>query len=73
MNERYLLYLLERLESGVAEIYFHPATGEFPLQRQYMPNYRHKEELAALISPLVKEAIESRLIERIGPLALSVT
>ncbi|HET6369896.1 MAG TPA: ChbG/HpnK family deacetylase, partial [Nitrospiria bacterium] len=71
MDERYLLYVLDRLESGESEIYFHPATGEFDLQKRFMPDYRHKEELAALMSPKVKEAVTLLGIERIGPLALS--
>jgi hopanoid biosynthesis associated protein HpnK len=71
MDERYLLYILERLESGASEIYFHPATGGFDLQKRFMPDYRHKEELAALMSPKAKEAFKLLGVEPIGPLALS--
>lgn len=71
VDERYLLYLLDHLEDATSEIYFHPAIGGFELQRKFMPGYRHKEELSALISQTVKDRMIHRGIERTGHLALS--
>jgi len=49
-----LLALLPHLPEGVSEIYCHPACGAASL----VPGYRHAEELAALVSPLVRRRIE---------------
>jgi chitin disaccharide deacetylase len=53
MVEDRLLALLPHLPYGVSEIYSHPASGAASL----VPGYRHAEELAALVSPLVRERI----------------
>lgn len=49
-----LLGLLEDLPPGLTEIYLHPAQGPYPGSA---PGYRYAEELAALIDPLAKAAI----------------
>lgn len=54
MVEDRLLGLLPHLPDGISEIYFHPACGATSL----VPGYRHAEELAALVSPLVRRRIE---------------
>jgi len=55
MNEDRLRGLLARLPEGVTEIYTHPATaGGF---EGSAPDYRYKEELAALIAPGTRDAL----------------
>jgi hopanoid biosynthesis associated protein HpnK len=57
MDEAAMLDALARLPAGVGEIYCHPAeAGEAPLTPS-MRDYRHADELAALVSPRVAAAI----------------
>ena len=59
MDEDALLRALEDLPPGVTEIYLHPATpGDMPITPS-MRDYRHSDELAALLSPRVAAAIAS--------------
>ena len=58
MVEQRVLRLLPYLSDGVSEAYFHPATERSPALSAAMPDYRHREELAALTSPAVKARIE---------------
>jgi hopanoid biosynthesis associated protein HpnK len=55
MDEQALLKALDQLPGGLTEIYSHPATrrGLTPTMR----DYRHTDELAALLSPRVRDAI----------------
>jgi chitin disaccharide deacetylase len=53
MVERRLLRIIPHLPDGVSEIYLHPASTGC----SGVPGYRHQEELAALVSPLVKARI----------------
>jgi hopanoid biosynthesis associated protein HpnK len=57
MVEARLLGLIPHLPDGVSEIYFHPAVNRTPALVAAMPSYRHAEELAALLSPLVRGRI----------------
>jgi hopanoid biosynthesis associated protein HpnK len=57
MTEERVLRLLGRLPEGVTEMYFHPATRRCPEIDRHMPEYQHEEELAALTSPKVRDAI----------------
>ncbi len=57
MIEERALRLLPHLPDGTSEIYFHPATKRTPALVAAMPGYRHTEELAALLSPAVRERI----------------
>lgn len=57
MVEDYLLGALDNLQAGLTEIYFHPGCTPDPETSKAMPEYRHGEELAALLSPLVREKI----------------
>jgi len=57
MVEERILKLIPRLPDGVSEIYFHPATERTPALVAAMPSYRHPEELATLLSPLVRRRI----------------
>jgi len=64
MDETALLAALSRLPSGVTEIYSHPAT-----QRRItrsMTSYRPTDELAALLSPRVRAAMDDLGLERGG-------
>jgi hopanoid biosynthesis associated protein HpnK len=60
MDEPYLLGVVESLEAGVTEIGTHPALGSGPEQERWAPHYRYREEFNALLSPKVKDAIQSR-------------
>jgi hopanoid biosynthesis associated protein HpnK len=53
MVEDRLLALLPHLPEGVSEIYCHPAVCGAAL----VPGYRHADELAALLSPLVRQLV----------------
>jgi hypothetical protein len=64
VTEERLLALIPHLPEGVSEIYGHPATEMTPLIRRTMPGYRHPEELAGLLSPRVRAALEAHGIER---------
>jgi hopanoid biosynthesis associated protein HpnK len=57
MVEERVLGLLPHLPPGISEIYFHPATRQAPALAASMPGYRHTEELAALLSPDVRQRI----------------
>ena len=57
MVEDRILGLIPHLPDGVSEIYFHPATKRTPSLAAPMPSYRHPEELAALLSPMVQKRI----------------
>ncbi len=55
MDEAALLRILTRLPDGVSEIYLHPATHG--ALTPAMSQYRHREELDALLSPRVRAAV----------------
>lgn len=57
MDESRILAVLSRLPPGVTEIYLHPATVSGSAIAGTMPNYRHADELAALLSPRVRAAL----------------
>jgi chitin disaccharide deacetylase len=57
MVESWVLRLLPQLPDGVSELYFHPAVERSPALVAAMPRYRQTEELAALLSPLIRERI----------------
>ncbi|HEX7325035.1 MAG TPA: hopanoid biosynthesis-associated protein HpnK [Rhodanobacteraceae bacterium] len=69
MDEHALLRTLARLPAGLTEIYAHPATrcGLTP----GMCTYRHTDELAALLSPRVRDAIAALGVRRGGFAALT--
>jgi len=56
MDEAVLLRVIERLPGGVSEIYLHPAQPGHRVSAS-MHDYRHGDELAALLSPRVRAAI----------------
>ncbi len=55
ITEDYLLKALDTVQEGLTEIYLHPADSDNP----QMPDYRQKDEAAALTSPKVREKIKS--------------
>jgi hopanoid biosynthesis associated protein HpnK len=58
MDENTVLNLLLKLPDGLSELYLHPAVrGELTAG---MADYRHADELAALLSPRVRHAIDER-------------
>jgi hopanoid biosynthesis associated protein HpnK len=58
MDETALLRVIDHLPSGISEIYLHPAhAGQ--LVSPSMSDYRHGDELAALLSPRVRAAIKA--------------
>ena len=57
MTEDRVMGLLPHLPDGVSEIYFHPATRPAARLASAMPGYRHPDELAALVSPAVRDRI----------------
>ena len=66
MDENVLLAALDSLRPGVTEIYLHPATVSGSAIAPSMPGYRHADELAALLSPKVRAAVERLGIPRGG-------
>jgi chitin disaccharide deacetylase len=64
MDESALLAALGRLPAGVTEIYLHPAT-QGGITRS-MASYRPTDELAALLSPRVRDAMDSLGVKRGG-------
>jgi len=58
MDETALLAALARLPSGVVEIYLHPGVESGSRVAPSMGGYRHADELAALLSPRVRAALD---------------
>jgi hopanoid biosynthesis associated protein HpnK len=63
LTEDYLLGLVPRLKPGVTEIYSHPALYGDAELRRWAPRYRRQEELAALLSPRLREALTAAGVE----------
>lgn len=57
MTENYLLGLIPYLQPGITEIYLHPGLFGDPELQKWTPQYRRQEELAALLSPRLQEAL----------------
>ncbi|MGH8149847.1 MAG: hopanoid biosynthesis-associated protein HpnK [Steroidobacteraceae bacterium] len=66
MDEPRLLEILAQLPPGATEIYLHPATRSGAAISPSMRGYRHADELAALVSVRVREAIEATRARRGG-------
>ncbi|MDE2333144.1 MAG: hopanoid biosynthesis-associated protein HpnK [Rhodospirillales bacterium] len=58
MDTSRALAAMGRLRPGLNEIYFHPATERDPLLVRLMPDYDHEGELAALVSPDLRRALQ---------------
>ena len=57
MVEARVLRLIPHLPDGVSEIYFHPAAERAPSLVPALRGYRRAEELATLLSPLLRDRI----------------
>jgi len=66
MDEAVLLKTLARLPAGVGEIYLHPAVTSGAAITASMAGYRHADELAALLSPRVRAALDATGARRGG-------
>jgi len=62
VNEHYLLDLLPRLRGGVTELYCHPAFLPCKEVEYWTPTYRRDVELAALVSPVVRNTLSEQRI-----------
>lgn len=63
MTEKYLLGLVPRLQTGVTEICCHPALFADDELLRWAPRYRRQEELAALMSPRLAEALAAAEVQ----------
>ena len=66
MTEDRLLALIPHLPPGTSELYAHPATRQSPALAELMPTYDQPGELAALLSPRVKAALDAAGIPRVA-------
>ena len=66
MTEPYLLDILDDLQPGATEIYFHPGVLPCAEITRRMPDYRHEEELAALVSPRVIRKVKEKGISLVN-------
>ena len=66
MDEAAMLDALAALPAGVGEIYFHPAVDSGAAIAPTMDGYRHADELAALLSPRVRAALDRTAPRRGG-------
>ncbi|NTV50796.1 MAG: hopanoid biosynthesis-associated protein HpnK [Geobacteraceae bacterium] len=57
MTEEYILNIIDDLQEGVTEIYFHPGIMPDAEISRLMPEYRHQEELAAITSQTVRQKL----------------
>ncbi len=57
MTEDYLLGLVDKLAPGVTEIYCHPGTHADAELKRWARQYRRQQELTALLSPRLQEAL----------------
>lgn len=71
MDTAHAVAAVARLHPGLNEIYFHPAAERDALLTRLMPDYDHVGELAALLSPALREALAPALrggyLDLIGP------
>jgi hopanoid biosynthesis associated protein HpnK len=65
MTEERVLRFLARLPPGATEMYFHAATRRWPGIAHDLESYRLEDELAALVSPRVADAVRANGIERV--------
>lgn len=63
MTEAYILNLLEGLQDGLTEMYFHPGVLPDAEISRRMPEYRHQEELAAIVSPAVRGRLQELQVQ----------
>jgi len=66
MSEGRFLEILARLPGGCTEIYLHPASRSGSAIAPSMAQYAHEQELAALLSPRVRQALAGVGVDRGG-------
>ena len=66
VDEAYLLHLIPTLPTGVSEVYCHPADGDPAALTRYQPGYDHGGEVAALVSPRVRAALDAAGVELVS-------
>jgi hopanoid biosynthesis associated protein HpnK len=66
VDEAYLLAVIAGLPEGVSEVYCHPSDGVAPALAAYQPGYDHGGEVAALVSPRVRAAVEAAGVELVA-------
>ena len=59
MTAQRIVRLAPLLPAGLSEIYFHPAAHRDALLTRLMPDYEHEAELAALVDPAVRAALDA--------------
>ena len=64
MTMERVLRLIPNIPTGLTELYFHPATWRDARLTQVMPDYEHEAELATLLSPEIRAALDQARIER---------
>ena len=57
MTEDRLLTLIPHLPEGLSELYCHPANADAAEIKRGVPGYKYREELAALLSPRVRQSL----------------
>jgi hopanoid biosynthesis associated protein HpnK len=63
MTEEYLLGLVKRLQPGVTEIYCHPGMYADAELKRWAPEYQRQRELAALLSPRLRDLLTEAGVE----------
>lgn len=63
MTEEYILNIIDGVQEGLTEIYFHPGILPDAEISRRMPDYRHQEELAAITSPQVRQRLQELQIQ----------
>ncbi|MDD2897607.1 MAG: hopanoid biosynthesis-associated protein HpnK [Desulfuromonadaceae bacterium] len=63
MTEAYILKIIEGLQDGLTEFYFHPGILPDDEISRRMPDYHHQEELAAIVSPIVRTRLETLQVQ----------
>jgi len=66
MTSEYILNILDGLQDGLTEFYFHPGILPDKEISRRMPDYRHEEELKALTDNNIREKIARLQIELVN-------
>ncbi|MBL0224077.1 MAG: hopanoid biosynthesis-associated protein HpnK [Geobacteraceae bacterium] len=66
MTEEYILQILDDLNEGLTELYFHPGILPDGEISRRMPDYRHEEELAAITSRRIRQRLAELNIELVN-------
>ena len=63
MTEKYILNIIDDLQEGLTEIYFHPGILPDAEISRLMPDYRHQEELVAIMSQTIRQRLKTLQIQ----------